>query len=379
MPRQHKRSRTVAYLPVDVWEIIAELTCLDDLASVLFINKQIQHAIITAWRTPEVFEHVATAFFRETDKRIQKISRTDIVAIRKEFRARLFTQLLMLFKYYGYSIPEINEKVYSLYALTSMSIQATQLVLETSQFGISGLWKYSCAVGGLDVAEYLTTNKLVTVKNSEYIDAIDCACYTSNIPMIQYLLGLNHEIPIVEQLAMFLMAKTNANTQVQIYQILLEDSRFDPSTYFMSLLSEAIETEDSSLLKFLLQSPHYSPSQNGDFIFGYCCQCGKVEHVKVLLEDRRSDPTVENAPLFFSTLAGHTTIVKMLLEDGRVAPSHGRYECIVAAARLGHYEIMKLFLQDGRVGCLKDAVQAAKEHNHDDVVLLIKNYTDSGH
>lgn len=102
---------------------------------------------------------------------------------------------------------------------------------------------------------------------------------------------------------------------------------------------------------------------------------GKAEVVAYLLRRRdvsvngiSSDDMDDEESLFFMAISGgHTDVVRVLLNDGRLDPQHGCHayrirSALGYAANKGHTDIMRLMLSSGRIkslGCRKDALLEA--------------------
>ena len=98
---------------------------------------------------------------------------------------------------------------------------------------------------------------------------------------------------------------------------------------------------------------------------------GCFNTVKLLLDDPRVDPSVQNNYLFqLASKTGQIEIVKLLLKNPRVDPSANKNMSIKIASKKGHFDIVKLLLEDPRV----DPHQQSSEFGQIDVVtLLLKN------
>ena len=86
--------------------------------------------------------------------------------------------------------------------------------------------------------------------------------------------------------------------------------------------------------------------------FNEAIKQGKVEKVKALLKDKRhnvSPSYYDNWPIGFASFNGHVEIVKVLLKDKRVDPSDKENIAIRLASMNGHLEIVKALLKDSRV------------------------------
>jgi len=77
---------------------------------------------------------------------------------------------------------------------------------------------------------------------------------------------------------------------------------------------------------------------------------GHLEVVKILLQDKRIDPSIyDNHDVYFSAIQhastnGHTEVVKLLLEDRRVDPAVAGSGTLRYASDNGHTGVVKILL-----------------------------------
>ena len=117
--------------------------------------------------------------------------------------------------------------------------------------------------------------------------------------------------------------------------------------YAMGLASENGHTE---VIKLLLQDGRIDPSGNDNYYIRMASQNGHTDIVKLLLQDKRVDPSdYNNSAIRGASINGHTDIVKLLLQDKRVDPSLIGNYAIRGASINGHTDVVKLLLQDERV------------------------------
>jgi ankyrin repeat protein len=117
--------------------------------------------------------------------------------------------------------------------------------------------------------------------------------------------------------------------------------------YAMGLASENGHTE---VIKLLLQDGRIDPSGNDNYYIRMASQNGHTDIVKLLLQDKRVDPSdYNNSAIRGASINGHTDIVKLLLQDERVDPSLIGNYAIRGASINGHTDVVKLLLQDERV------------------------------
>jgi len=137
---------------------------------------------------------------------------------------------------------------------------------------------------------------------------------------------------------------------------------------------EAIYNNDIEKVKILLQDKRIDPSVK-NYAIRLTASRGQVEIVKLLLEDPRVDPTVENdQAIRYAAANGHTEVVKVFLQDKRVDPSTDNNEAIRWAANNGHTEVVKVLLQDDRVDPSADnnyPIRSASERGRTEIVKVL--------
>lgn len=92
----------------------------------------------------------------------------------------------------------------------------------------------------------------------------------------------------------------------------------------------------------------------------------EISKVKELLNNSEIDPQYERSwSIRYAVSWGHYGIVKLLLEDGRANPAEFINVCVKTAAEHGHSRILRLLLKDERVNPACDnsyALSLAAEH-----------------
>ena len=105
-------------------------------------------------------------------------------------------------------------------------------------------------------------------------------------------------------------------------------------------------------------------------------ESGQTETVKLLLEDKRVNPSADNnEAIRLASRNGHTEVVRLLLNDPRVDPSDQNNKAIINASRNGHTEVVKLLLSDKRVDPSADmnhAIYSASKNKHIEVLKLLR-------
>jgi hypothetical protein len=133
----------------------------------------------------------------------------------------------------------------------------------------------------------------------------------------------------------------------ELVKLLLADKRVDPS---LNSLQIACENGHLQVVKLLLADKRVDPSTDYQFSIQVASGNGYAEIVKLLLADKRVDPSTDNQyTICYASRLGHVEVVRLLLADERVDPSSGEQYAIRKAVQNGHVEVVKLLLSDQRV------------------------------
>lgn len=118
------------------------------------------------------------------------------------------------------------------------------------------------------------------------------------------------------------------NNKVEILQLLLEYG-LDPTTH--NSIKSAVYHGYTDILKVLLQDGRIDPAVENNWPIKIASQRGFEDCVALLLQDGRVDPTASGS-IRFASQFGHTKVVSLLLEDGRVDPTDENEYAIRLAA-----------------------------------------------
>ena len=107
-----------------------------------------------------------------------------------------------------------------------------------------------------------------------------------------------------------------------------------------------------------LRNPLSNPNKRGpvgDTALSFACYSGYASVAKLLLADKRVDPTIANhygkTALMIAAQSGHARVVTLLLADRRVEPdasSEYGNTALMLAAHNGHGAVLELLLADHR-------------------------------
>ncbi|PRP82929.1 putative ankyrin [Planoprotostelium fungivorum] len=149
----------------------------------------------------------------------------------------------------------------------------------------------------------------------------------------------------------------------------IADSTFRFHTDTLAFL-RAVRSGSPRATLFMLSRSH--PPEE---ILCYAAQEGNADVVRVLLNDKRIDPTAyDQWPINIAASKGHTEVVRLLLSDSRVNPSCEEHIALLSAVRGGHPEIVRLLLQDERVNPSVNnnrALQLAAETGNREIVQIL--------
>jgi ankyrin repeat protein len=135
----------------------------------------------------------------------------------------------------------------------------------------------------------------------------------------------------------------------------------------------------SEVVKLLLEDKRVDPSACNNEAIRWASKNGHLEVVKLLLQDGRVDPSDQNnsdqySAIHWASQFGHLEVVKLILEGKRVDPSVGNNRAIRWASERGHSEVVKLLLEDKRVDPSASnnfAIRWASKNGHSEVVKLL--------
>lgn len=129
------------------------------------------------------------------------------------------------------------------------------------------------------------------------------------------------------------------------------------------------------IMKILLADKRVNPSVDNDYAIRMAAENGHLEVVKLLLADNRVDPSAgDNHAIQMASWDGHSGVVKLLLADGRADPTAADNEAIKLASSNGQIGVVKLLLADGRANPAasdNEAIKLASENGHTEVVKLL--------
>jgi ankyrin repeat protein len=153
------------------------------------------------------------------------------------------------------------------------------------------------------------------------------------------------------------------NGYVRILQLMLNDSRVDRSLFYRGgLLYLAARRGQYECFKLLLEygiyilrevdptglNGHFDPTERQSSVFRIAVDAGMQNIVQLLLEDGRANPAIRaNIALRTACTKGYVGIVQMLLNDPRVNPSDKKNDALILAVRHSHYEIVRMLLTYG--------------------------------
>jgi ankyrin repeat protein len=191
--------------------------------------------------------------------------------------------------------------------------------------------------------------------------------------IVQLLLTDSRVDPSVDENVAIRLASERGHDRV--VKLLLADPRVDPGAQNNRAIRVASFNGHDSVVKLLLSDPRVDPAAHNNYAIRYATSRGHVSVVELLLEDPRVDPAAEsNRAIRLASENGHAGVVKMLLADLRVDPTARSNKAIRLASYIGHASVVKLLLADPRVDPAAEnnwAVQYSSSNGHASVVKLL--------
>ena len=174
------------------------------------------------------------------------------------------------------------------------------------------------------------------------------------------------------------------NGDVDMVKLLLDDEDVDDKITFSlenfsddvrTLLQPYVDrdnflnscgTGDLEVVEALL--PKMNISGECKLALMYAAQFGHIEVVKLLLADKRVDPSAnDNCAIYWAAENGYNRVVELLLKDGRVDPSDVIQSCV----KRGNIEMLKLLLQNTKVLEFESLIAQSQ---HEKVTALLQSH-----
>ncbi|PRP76969.1 ankyrin-3-like [Planoprotostelium fungivorum] len=171
------------------------------------------------------------------------------------------------------------------------------------------------------------------------------------------------------------------NGRGDVVEMMMDHPSVDPSRLPLSVLA-AMSEDDHMSAEILKQRDPLLFSIEAQMFSGLFvgwARKGHEESIKVLLERMPSvDVTIDqHLALRIAAECGHTSIVKILLKDGRCDPTIYDSFPLRSAAERGHREVVEVLLQDGRADRNvfdNYPERFARSNGHVDVADLIRDF-----
>lgn len=112
----------------------------------------------------------------------------------------------------------------------------------------------------------------------------------------------------------------------------------------------ACQSDRFEIVKLLLKDSRINPGCEKNRALINACARGSLEMVNLLLSHAQVNPSDKNnAPIIWASKKGHVEVVQRLLQDARVDPSGKNNHAIKLANTKGKFEVMKILFGDQRV------------------------------
>jgi hypothetical protein len=202
--------------------------------------------------------------------------------------------------------------------------------------------------------------------------ALEQYCHAGDVKRASELLGdpeLDGGLPGA------ILAAASRNGRTAIVQLLLADSRVDPSVDEDDAIKLASARGHDSVVKLLLADPRVDPAADSSEAIRNASFNGHASVVELLLADPRVDPAADsNMAMRYAIFKDHSSVVKLLLADPRVDPSANHNEAIRNASAGGHASVVELLLTDSRIDPAAEnnyAIRFASYGGHFSIVDLL--------
>ena len=139
------------------------------------------------------------------------------------------------------------------------------------------------------------------------------------------------------------------NSTLSMVKLLLSDKRFNPSMKSNEAFVAATNNT-LDIVQFLLNDKRVDPSDNQNRAFINACLFSKdIEIIKTLLNDPRIDPSDQDNIAFIKTCRKERIqVIKLLLSDSRINPNAKNNTAFIEACYTNIKTTVKLLLNDKR-------------------------------
>jgi ankyrin repeat protein len=159
----------------------------------------------------------------------------------------------------------------------------------------------------------------------------------------------------------------------KLVEILLQNSRIDPSSLDNLAIQLAIQENHIETVKLLLLDTRIDPSSSDNFCLRISSISGYYEILELLLDHPKINPK-NISTIQLASQEGHIDIVKLLLSDLRADPSIGNNCSLRIALQKGHFEIAELLLQQPMVSLSNCPMISGLPHNdHSQIIEYLIN------
>jgi len=207
-------------------------------------------------------------------------------------------------------------------------------------------------VGNIDIVNLLLVNPKVdpsAQNGAALILSMDSEPYITKVLLEhpQVKAGINRE-DTLDEIAYFVAT----NNRVDMVDLLMNYPGIDHSRLGMKILAFSLNSDYMDVLQYMLGNIKMNSSQLGNLLDKAID--GNIESVKILLNDPRTDPSLNEDVL--ARIMSHDNlpedifeVVSMMMNDSRVDPSANDNEAIITAVSEGLSEVVALLLRDPRV------------------------------
>ena len=202
--------------------------------------------------------------------------------------------------------------------------------------------------------------------------ALQWAVRTGDIGILKSILqGRNEDLSSVNHYELFRKAVRKGH--LEIGKMLLEDTRTDPSIEIQDWIQWAVKDAFREILNILLRGgrPHLMPAKLLGTHQAHAVRL-QTQIVKMLLQDARVD--LNDELIRQAVRSAKPQIVQELLQDPRVDPSVDNNLLILQAVSTGTHENVQVLLQDPRVDPSvndNEAIQTAAEYGRTDNLKML--------
>jgi ankyrin repeat protein len=247
-------------------------------------------------------------------------------------------------------------------------IDIVKLLLNDPRVNINSSLQIAAVNNNIDALKLLLSNGTL-IRDNNYNNAFASAALNGRFDAVKLFLndGIDPNVEDGEPLI-----NAIGGNYLDIVELLL-DHGADPSIRDNTPIIISAERGRVEMVKLLLSNENFVKDDDFDYLLVTVVIENNTEMVEILLDEGGADPNIEDGEPLIKAAAGSLEIVKILLDHG-ADPSLNGNKALIEAIDNGKIEIVKVLLNDDRINPShndSEALIEAINHERTSIVKLL--------